>query len=123
MYFACESAEVVLDHLRGPIAEELDLGHHAALFQVLVEATGPEWRRARWLLEASFELPADPAAGARAKLYVPPSRLAGSEAGAHRAILGVATELGLDAAPFEALIRALRPDGLSRPAAHADDGR
>jgi hypothetical protein len=113
VYFACESAEVVLDHLRGPIAEELDLGHHAALFEVLVEATGPEWRRARWLLEASFELPADPAAGARAKLYVPPSGLAASDPGAHKAILRVATELGLDAAPYEALIRALRPGGLS----------
>ena len=113
LYFACESAEVVLDHLRGPITEELDLGGHAALFEVLVEATGPEWRRTRWLLEASFELPADPAAGKRAKLYVPPSGLAADDPGAHQSILRVAAELGLDAAPYEALVSALRPGGLS----------
>ena len=97
--FGCESAEVVLDQFHGPIADKLDLGDTAA-FDALVEATASEWRRARWLLEASFELPADPAAGARAKLSSRPTGLAASNLDAHRAILRLASELGLQAAPY-----------------------
>jgi hypothetical protein len=112
VYVACESAEVALDHLHGPVADELDLGDRTAAFDALVEITRPEWRCTRWLLEASFELPADPAAGPRAKLYVPPAGLA-SDVTAHRAIMRLAAELGLDPGPYEALLGVLRPDELS----------
>lgn len=113
VYFACESAEVVLGHLHGPIADELALSDQTDGFDALVAAIGPDWRRRRWLLEISFELPADPVAGARAKLYAPAPSLAASTLAAHRAILSIASELGFDAAPYEALVQALRPRGLS----------
>ena len=112
VYFACESAEVVLGHLHGPIADELALGDQTAAFDALVDVIGPEWRRRRWLLEISFELPADPGSGARAKLYAPAPSLAVTSIAAHRAILSIASKLGFDAAPYEALVRALRPQGL-----------
>ncbi len=110
-YFACESGEALLDHVHGPIARALGLEGRTAPFDLLVGVIGPGWRRIRWPVEASFELPADPSAGARLKLYVPPERLAGSDVGAHGAILRLAAELGLDPAPYEDLIRALRPPG------------
>jgi hypothetical protein len=106
-YFACESGEVLLDHVHGPIARELGLEGWTAPFDLLVAVIGSDWRRIRWPVEASFELPADPDAGARLKLYIPPGRLAGSDLGAHGAILRLAAELGLDSAPYEDLIRAL----------------
>jgi hypothetical protein len=110
-YFACESGEVLLDHVHGPIARALGLEGWTAPFDLLVGVIGSDWRRIRWPAEASFELPADPSAGVRLKLYIPPERLAGSDLGAHGAILRLADELGLDSAPYEDLIRALRLPG------------
>jgi hypothetical protein len=111
-YFSCESPEVALDHFHGPIAGLLGLEGRTVALEVLAAATGPGWRRARWLLEASFELPAAASVGARAKLYVPAQMLAPSEVDAHHAILRAAAELGLDAGPYESLVGAMRPRGL-----------
>jgi hypothetical protein len=110
-YFACESGEVLLDHVHGPIARALELEGRTAPFDLLVGVIGSAWRRIRWPLEASFEVPADPSAGARLKLYIPAARLADSDVGAHAAILRLAAELGLDGAPYEDLLRALRVPG------------
>jgi hypothetical protein len=110
-YFACESGEVLLEHVHGPIARALQLEGLTAPFDLLVAVIGSAWRRIRWPAEASFELPADPSAGARLKLYIPPKRLAASDLGAHGAILRLAAELGLDCTPYEELIRALRLPG------------
>ena len=110
-YFACESGEVLLDHVHGPIAQALELEGRTSPFDLLVGVIGSAWRRIRWPLEASFELPTDPCAGARLKLYIPAKRLADSDVGAHAAILRLAAELGLDGAPYEDLLRALRHPG------------
>ena len=110
-YFACESGDVLLDHVHGPVAQALELEGLTSPFDLLVGVMGSGWRRIRWPVEASFELPADRSAGARLKLYIPPKRLAASDFGAHAAILRLAAELGLDRGPYEDLIHALHvPD-------------
>lgn len=106
-YFWCESAEVLLAHIHGPIAHALGLEGDTEVFDSLAAVAGPGWRRTRWLLQASFELPADPSIGPRVKLYVPPARLADSHVGPHGAILQLAAALGLDCTPYQDLVHAL----------------
>lgn len=110
-YFACEWADVALGQLRG-LAEELEI-HGVETFDRLA-AAGEEGGRGRWLLEVSFEVPADPARGVRAKAYLPAPRLAANEEEGHAAVLRLAGDLGFDPGPYEELVAALRPDGLSR---------
>jgi hypothetical protein len=82
-------------------------------FELLAESVRADRRRARWLTEVGFELPADPALGARAKAYLLPAGLAANEAEGHTAILRLAARLGLDPLPYEELVAAVRPDGLT----------
>ena len=111
-YFACEWADVALGLLR-ELADELQI-HGVEAFERLAAAAGKDGRRGRWPLDISFELPSDPAAGVRAKAYVPARRLAANEEEGHAAVLGLARDLGFDPAPYEELLAALRPDGLAR---------
>jgi hypothetical protein len=109
-YFACEWADVALGQLRG-LAEELEI-HGVETFDRLAAAR-EEGGRGRWLLEVSFEVPADPARGVRAKAYLPAPRLAANEEEGHAAVLRLAGDLGFDPGPYEELVAALRPHGLS----------
>lgn len=109
-YFTCEWADVALAFLRDRAAPMLDLAG-ADAFALLAECVAP--RNARWLLEISFELPSDPAAGVRAKAYVPARKLAASELEADGKVRALAARLDLDIAPYERLLTAMRPDGLS----------
>jgi hypothetical protein len=111
-YFSCEWADVAVGLLRGPLATELALDG-VECFEALASAGHPDRQAERWLLELSFELPADPAIGIRAKAYLPPARLAGNDVEGDRAVLALAARLGLDPRPYEDLLAALRPDGLT----------
>jgi hypothetical protein len=111
-YFACEWADVGTGLLSGRLKDELGLDGVEG-FELLAESARADRRRARWLTEVGFELPADPARGARAKAYLLPAGLAANEAEGHTAILGLAARLGLDPSPYEELVSALRPDGLT----------
>ena len=108
-YFASESAEVLLGHVHGPIAQALGLQGATKPFDSLVAVAGSNWRRTRWLLEASFELPRDPSLGTRVKLYLTPSSLAATDSGPHRAIVRLAADIGLDCTPYEELVGVLGP--------------
>ena len=65
------------------------------------------------MMELSLELATEPARGARVKAYLPPPSLAVSEAAGHTAVISFAARLGLDPGPYEELVAAVRPDGLS----------
>jgi hypothetical protein len=82
-------------------------------FELLTASARADRRRSRWLLEVSFELPADPARGVRAKAYLAPASLAPNEAEGHDTAVRLAAQLGLDAGPYEELVAAIRPDGLT----------
>jgi hypothetical protein len=110
-YFACEWADVAVGLLQA-LADELQM-QGVESFERLVAAAGEDDGRGRWLLEVSFEVPADPAAGVRAKAYVPAARLAANEEEGHAAVLRLARDLELDPGPYEELLAALRPDGLA----------
>jgi squalene cyclase len=112
VYWSCEWPDVAFALLDGRLAEDFGLQGVEAI-ETIASCTHADWRRTPWLLELSFELPADPAWGIRAKAHLPPRRFASSEAQAHTAALRIASELGLDPMPYERLLRALRPDGLS----------
>jgi hypothetical protein len=109
-YFACEWADVTASLLGGRLADELRLDRMES-FELLAASGRPDRRRARWLMEMSFELPADPARGARVKTYLPPFSLAANEADGHTAVLALAARLGCDPQPYEELVDAVRPDG------------
>jgi hypothetical protein len=111
-YFACEWADVALGLLYG-LADELQI-QGVESFERLAASAGEDDGRGRWLLELSFDVPADPAAGVRAKAYVPAPRLAPNEEEGHAAVLRLARDLGFDPGPYEELLAALRPDGLAR---------
>lgn len=106
-YFRCEAPDVLLDHIHRPVAQALGLEGVTTPFDSLAALGGSSWRRTRWLLEASFELPADPVKGPRIKLYVPPGRLAASGIDARGALQHLAAELGLDSTPYLELVHAL----------------
>ena len=109
-YFACEWTDVALGLLRG-LADDLQI-EGVESFERLAAAAG-ESARGRWLFELSFDLPADPELGVRAKAYVPAPRLAPNEEEGHAAVLRLAGELGFDPGPYEELLAPLRPDGLA----------
>jgi hypothetical protein len=111
-YFVCEWADVAVASLRGQLAEELHLDGTDA-FELLAASVRADARRDRWLMEVSFELPADPARGVRAKAYLLPASLAADDAEGHTAILRLADRLALDPLPYEQLIKAIRPGGLT----------
>jgi hypothetical protein len=111
-YFVCEWAEVAVGLLTGRLADELHL-EGANGFTLLAASVRADARRARWLMEVSFELPADPALAVRAKAYLLPWSLAASDAEGHIAILRLADRLALDPLPYEQLVEAVRPDGLT----------
>ena len=111
-YFACEWADVATGLLCGPLADDLGLDGVEG-FELLVASARADRQRSRWLLEVSFELPADPARGVRAKAYLAPSNVAPTEAEGHDTVLRLAAELGLDYRPYEELVDAIRPDGLT----------
>jgi hypothetical protein len=111
-YFICEWAEVAVGLLTGPLADELQL-EGVDGFELLAASVRADARGARWLMEVSFELPADPAREVRAKAYLLPASLAADDAEGHNAILGLADQLGLDPLPYEQLIEAVRPGGLT----------
>ena len=111
-YFACEWAETLVSSLRGQLADELDLDGLDG-FELLAASARPERRHDRWLLEASFEVPADPGQGVRAKAYLRSASLAASEAEGHAAVLRLARAMGLEATPYAELLATVRPDGLS----------
>ena len=111
-YFASEWADVAIGLLCGRLADDLQLDG-AESFELLAASARAERRRGRWLIEPSFELPRDPARGVRAKAYLRPADLAANEAEAHAKVLRLAAELGLDPSPYEQLVEAVRPDGLS----------
>jgi hypothetical protein len=110
-YFACEWADVAAGFLDG-LADELRLDG-AEAFALLVASIRAESRRARWVMEVSFELPADPALGVRAKAYLQPWGLGSNEVEAHTAVLRLADQLALDPLPYEELVEAVRPGGLT----------
>ena len=110
-YFACEWADVALGQLH-ELADELRLQGVESV-ERLAAAAGDEGGHSRWLLEVSFEIPTNPATGVRAKAYVPAPRLAANEVEGHAAVLRLAGDLGLDPGPYEELVAALRPEGLS----------
>ena len=64
-------------------------------------------------MELSFELPIEPARGARVKAYLPPASLAATDADGNTAVISLAARLGLDPQPYQELVLAVRPDGLS----------
>jgi hypothetical protein len=111
-YFVCEWADVAVGLLRGQLAEELHL-EGADGFELLAASIRADARRDRWLMEVSFELPADPARGVRAKAYLLPASLAADDAKGHTAILRLADRLALDPVPYEQLVAAVRPGGLT----------
>ena len=111
-YLSCEWPDVAVGFMRGRLADELGL-KGVEVFELLAAIARADWRRERWLLEVSFELPADPARGVRAKAYVSTRRLASSEAEAHKLVLRIAAGLGIDLRPYEELVEAVRPDGLT----------
>ena len=110
-YFACEWPDVAFEVLRCRLAEDFGLEGVEAV-ELLAASACAGWRRTRWLLEVSFELPADPASGIRAKAYISARHLASNEAEAYKVMLRIASELGLDHEPYEQLVKAVRPDGL-----------
>jgi hypothetical protein len=110
-YFCCEWADAAVGLLRGRLAAELELDG-VECFERLVSCRQAR-QEERWMLEVSFELPADPARSVRAKIYLPPARLAGNEVEGHDAALGLAARLGLDPRPYQELLAVLRPDGLT----------
>jgi hypothetical protein len=111
-YFACEWADIATQLLGGRLADDLGLDGVEG-FELLAASARADRRRSRWLLEVSFELPADPARGVRAKAYLPPSNVASTEAEGHAAVLRLAAQLGVDSRPYEELVDAVRPDGLT----------
>jgi hypothetical protein len=111
-YFANEWDDVAVGLLCGRLADELGLDGVEG-FELLAACARADRRRGRWLLEVSFELPADPARGIRAKAYLRPDDLGADEAEGHATVLRLAAELGLDPRPYEELVEAVRPDGLS----------
>jgi hypothetical protein len=112
-YFTCEWADVALDLLRSRVARALDLEASEAVV-LLAECAREESRKARWLLEVSFELPRDPATGVRAKAYLPAKHLAANEVDGHEKALALAARLGVVVVPYERLLSAARPAGLRR---------
>jgi hypothetical protein len=64
-------------------------------------------------MEVSFELPADPARGVRAKAYLLPSSRAANDAEGHTEIIRLADRLAVDPLPYEQLVAAVWPDGLT----------
>ncbi len=111
-YFQCEWVDVATGLLTGPLAADFGLDRLEGV-QLLGESTRASRRRERWLMELSFELPTDPARGARVKAYLPPASLAASEAEGHTAVMSLAIRLALDPAPYRELVAAVHPDGLS----------
>jgi hypothetical protein len=111
-YFAYEWADVATALLGGRLADDLRL-EGVEGFELLAASARADRRRGSWLMEVSFELPGDPARGARAKAYLRPADLAADEAEGHANVLRLAAELGLDPTPYEELVEAVRPDGLS----------
>jgi hypothetical protein len=111
-YFASEWPDVAVGLLCGPLADELRLDGVEG-FELLAASARADRRRGRWLLEVSFELPGDPARGIRAKAYLRPDDLGADEAEGHATVLRLAAEFGLDPTPYEELVEAVRPDGLS----------
>jgi hypothetical protein len=111
-YFQCEWADVTAGLLTGPLAGDLGLDRMEGV-ELLAESARTDRRRERWLMELSLELPADPARGVRVKAYLPPRSLAATEADGHTAVMSLATRLALDPAPYEQLVAAVCPDGLS----------
>jgi hypothetical protein len=112
VYWSCEWPDVAFAFLSGRLAEEFGLQGVEAI-ETIASCAHADWRRTPWLLELSFELPADPAWGIRAKAHLPPRRFAPNEADAHSAVLRIASELELDPKPYERLLETVRPDGLS----------
>lgn len=112
VYLACEWADVTTRLLDGPLADDLQLDG-VETFALLVAFARAERRRGRWLMEVSLELPADPSPGTRIKAYLPPASLAANEADGQDAVLALAARLSLDARPYEELVEAIRPDGLT----------
>jgi hypothetical protein len=113
VYWACEWPDVAFEFLSGRLAEDFGLQRMEEAVEALAASARADWRRAPWFLEMSFELPADPAWGIRAKAHLPRRRFASNEAQAHSAVLRVASELGLDPLPYERLLDAVRPGGLT----------
>jgi hypothetical protein len=113
VYWSCEWPDVAFAVMGGRLAEDFGLQGVGEAVEALAASAHADWRRPRWLLELSFELPADPAWGIRAKAHLSPHRFAPNEAQAHSAVLRIASELGLDPLPYEQLLEAVRPDGLS----------
>jgi hypothetical protein len=111
-YFQCEWVDVTAGLLTGPLADDLGLDRTEGV-ELLAESARADRRRERWLMELSLELPAEPARGARVKAYLPPASLAVTEAEGHTAVISLALRLGLDPGPYQALVAAARPGGLS----------
>jgi hypothetical protein len=111
-YFVCEWAEVAVGLLAGRLGDALHLeGVHG--FELLADSIRADARRSRWLMELSLELSADPAQGIRAKAYLLPAGLAADDAEGHIAILRLADRLALDPRPYEQLVEAVWPGGLT----------
>ena len=111
-YFASEWPDVAVGLLSGRVADELLLGAVEG-FELLASSARSDRPRARWQIELSFELPADPTRGVRAKAYLRADGMAPDEAQGHAKVLRLAAGLGLDAAPYEELVKAIRPDGFT----------
>lgn len=111
VYFACEWADVTA-RLLSSLADDLRLEGVETL-ALLAAVASEERRRARWLMEMSLEVPADPDRGARVKAYLTASSLASSESDGHSTVLRLASRLALDPAPYEKLVELVRPDGLT----------
>jgi hypothetical protein len=111
-YFASEWPDVAVGLLSGRVADALRLNAVEG-FELLAASARSDRPRARWQIELSFELPADPARGVRAKVYLRADGMAPHEAEGHTKVLRLAAALGLDPGPYEELVEAVRPDGLS----------
>jgi hypothetical protein len=111
-YFQCEWMDVTSGLVSGALAADLGLDRMDGV-QLLAESTRADRLRERWLMELSFELPTDPARGARVKAYLPPASLAVTEAEGHTAVMSLARRLELNPCPYQELLAAVRPDGLS----------